>query len=65
MSIEQLRRATLDARRRTGDTCISTRAEGGRVQIVRTVPQEGGSFEVLALSGWLPVDAAGDALAAL
>ena len=63
--MELLRRATLEARNRTGDGAISTRADSGRVQIVRAVPQENGSFDVQPVTDWLPFEAAVDALHAM
>ncbi len=54
--MSQIRTATLAARQRTGDKCISTQAQGGQLRVVRTVPIIGKrTSAVIPLSEMLPI----------
>ena len=50
-----LRTATNNARARTGDDCIATHADAGKVQVVRAVPIKSGKFDITPLSAWVGV----------
>lgn len=58
-TIRQVRRATVDARARLGDQTIGTRADSGRLQVVRVTYPAGkrGRADVAPISDWLaPAD---------
>ncbi len=57
-----LQKATLAARKRTGDNLIGTCGERGLLKLVRVLPAKKGLCEVIDLSGWLTWQ---DAVAAL
>ena len=61
-----IQKATLAARERTGDKCLSTRAEAGKLQVVRVV-QKGkrDDYDVFPVSGYLPISDAISAIEAL
>ena len=60
--LAQIQTATLAARAATGDNAISTRADAGRLQIVRAVPMPGGEYEIAPVTDWLAPAAAVKAL---
>lgn len=60
--LAQIQAATLSARAATGDSAISTRADAGKLQIVRAVPLPGGEYDIRPVTGWLAPMAAVDAL---
>ena len=61
-----IQKATIAAKARTGDGHLGTRAEGGKLQIVRVVPKGNrGDCDVLPVSRYLPISEAISALDAL
>lgn len=51
-----IQRATIAARKRTGDTAIATRVQAGRLQVGRATYPAGKSVaEFAPLTGWLPI----------
>lgn len=51
--LADIQQATIAARSRTGDNSISTRADKGRVQIVRVSYDAQGTSTVMPMSDWV------------
>lgn len=61
-----IQKATREAKIRTGDIHLATRAEAGKLQIVRVVPKgTRGDCDVIPMSEYLPISDAICALKAL
>lgn len=61
-----IQKATRDAKARTGDVHLATRAEAGKLQIVRVVPKGNRSdCDVFPVSAYLPIPDAIRAIEAL
>lgn len=64
-ALAEIQKATLQARSRTGDKTISTRAESGKIQIVRVVFDKSGKSAVTPASDWMMPANVATALAAI
>ena len=60
--LAEIRNATLDARVRMRDNTIGTRAEAGKLQIIRVTYSGSGISTIVPASEWMP---AADVIAAL
>ena len=61
----QIQAATCAARMRMADNSISTRVEGGQIQVVRVTYPNGTDSEIKPVSDWMPVSQVCSYLAAL